>query len=589
MAGANGEEEIVEKFRDVYSTLYNSSGSQHDMAKLREHVQSLVGPQSMDEVSRLTGEAVKRAATLLKPRKSDISGGFTSDALLNAPDILFHQLASVYRDWIVHGTVTPTLLACAFLPLLKSSLKDPADPGSYRAIAGSSLILKLFEKTVLLLWGDLLSSDSLQFGFKRGTSTTQCTWLLQEVVGQYLQEGSYPLVVVLDCSKAFDLCKFDKLFTSVLEKGMPPIIVRVLMYMYEEQYAWVRWGDARSATFSIVNGTRQGSIASPDLWSVYMDPLIKQLRELGVGCHVGGIFMGVLAYADDLVLLAPNRAAAQQMLALCEAWAKENNVFFSTDEDPKKSKSKAVFICGQRDQLAKPAPLVLCGKLLPWVSTATHLGHELHQSGNMDYDTRIKRAQYITKSLDTREMFSFASPIEVLKTLKVYTGSFYGSNLWELGGQMASQVYSAWGTNVRLAWSVPRATRGYIAQQVLSPEITSARVDILSKYVGFFRGLRASPSPEVSFMAYFTARDLRTVTGRNLRFVRDESGLDPWTESPARVKKVLAEIRDDVPTGDEWRLPYLGKLLEQKQRAHYGGFTAETERLSGLIDSLCMN
>ena len=77
-----------------------------------------------------------------------------------------------------------------------------------------------------------MSSDSLQFGFKAGTSTTQCSWLVQEVVGHYLREGSYPLVVVLDCSKAFDLCKFDKLFTAVLEKGMPPIVVRVMMFMY---------------------------------------------------------------------------------------------------------------------------------------------------------------------------------------------------------------------------------------------------------------------------------------------------------------------------------------------------------------------
>ena len=143
-----------------------------------------------------------------------------------------------------------TLLACAFLPLLKSSLKDPADHNSYRAIAVSSLILKLLEKPVLLFWGDHLISDSLQFGFKSGTSTTQCSWLVLEVVGHYLKEGSHPLMVVLDCSKAFDLCKFDNLFKNLLEKGMPPIVVCVLMYMYQEQYAWVRcggalWGEVR--------------------------------------------------------------------------------------------------------------------------------------------------------------------------------------------------------------------------------------------------------------------------------------------------------------------------------------------------------
>ena len=106
--------------------------------------------------------------------------------------------------------------------------------------------------------------------------------------GNYLREGSHPLVAVLDCSKAFDLCKFDKLFRSVLDKGMPAIILRTLMYIYEEQYAWVRWGDTRSDRFPISNGTRQGSIASPSLWSVYIDSLLKDLRSAGVGCHVGG-------------------------------------------------------------------------------------------------------------------------------------------------------------------------------------------------------------------------------------------------------------------------------------------------------------
>ena len=156
------------------------------MEVLRQEVQSLIGPDSVEHVAKVTGEAVKKAAVLLSPGKSDVSGGFASDALLHAPDLLFHHLAAVFRDWLVHGTITSTLLACAFLPLLKSSMKDPASTSSYRAIAGSSLILKLFEKTILLIWGDILSSDSLQFGYKAGTSTTQCSWLVQEVVGHYL-------------------------------------------------------------------------------------------------------------------------------------------------------------------------------------------------------------------------------------------------------------------------------------------------------------------------------------------------------------------------------------------------------------------
>ena len=133
------------------------------------------------EVTKITGKAVKEAACKLKPGKSDVTEGYTSDAILNAPDILFNQLAKVYRSWLYHGTVPLNLLACAFLPLLKSSLKNPAEANSYRAITGSSLLLKLFDQVILLLWGHLLSSDPLQFGYKAGFSTTQCTWLVMEV------------------------------------------------------------------------------------------------------------------------------------------------------------------------------------------------------------------------------------------------------------------------------------------------------------------------------------------------------------------------------------------------------------------------
>ena len=93
---------------------------------------------------------------------------------------------------------------------------------------------------------------------------------------------------MLDCSNAFDTCKFSILFNKLLDTGLPPIVVRTLMFVYEEQYAWVRWGKTQSDRFPIINGTRQGSMVSPALWSVYLDLLIKELRQLGVGCYVGG-------------------------------------------------------------------------------------------------------------------------------------------------------------------------------------------------------------------------------------------------------------------------------------------------------------
>ena len=172
VGGAVGEQNIAELFKQSYEKLYNSAPSGDEMHEMKAALEDLIAAASKEDVEKLTGEIVKEAVSRLKPQKTDVSGSFVSDALKNAPDLLYEQLASMFRSWLYHGTVTPSLLACSFMPLLKSSLKDPSDPSSYRAIAGSSLILKTFELVVILLWGHLLSSDSLQFGCKAKTSTT---------------------------------------------------------------------------------------------------------------------------------------------------------------------------------------------------------------------------------------------------------------------------------------------------------------------------------------------------------------------------------------------------------------------------------
>ena len=300
--------------------------------------------------------------------------------------------------------------------------------------------------------------------------------------------------------------------------------------------------------------------------------------------------MGVVVYADDVLLMAPTRGAMQLMLDKCESYAREHNIMFSTDPNPSKSKTKCIFVCGKSKNLAKPVPLRLGGRELPWVSSATHLGHELHESCTMEHDAEVKRAIFIRNSLEIRESFSFANPVEILSAMKVYCSSFYGSMLWELGGEGANKVFNSWTTAVKLTWGVPRATRSYLVQQVLDSGLTSAKVDILSRYSGFFQGLRKSPSYEVSVMASLAGRDLGSVTGRNLKLIGDLAELDPWVVSSARLKEQLvSKLLVDVPPADQWRVPYLSSLLEMRHRYYYQGDSDSASEVSELINSLCIN
>ena len=81
------------------------------------------------------------------------------------------------------------------------------------------------------------------------------------------------------------------------------------------------------------------------------------------------------------------------MLSLCENFANKNNLQFSTDVNPAKSKSECMYMCGRVNIVVYPVHLQLYGIDLPWVTHATHLGHELHQDCTMEYDAKIKRGE----------------------------------------------------------------------------------------------------------------------------------------------------------------------------------------------------
>ena len=159
-----------------------------------------------------------------------------------------------------------------------------------------------------------------------------------------------------------------------------------------------------------------------------------------------------------------------------------------------------------------------------------------------------------------------------------------------LNGEGASKLFNSWTTAVKLTWDVPRATRSYLVQQVLDAGFTPAKVDILTRYSGFFQNLRKSPSYEVSVMAGLAGRDLRTTTGRNLKLVHDLSGLDPWETSSAKLREeLIRKLEIDVPPTDKWRAPYLATLLKQRQMFYYQGDSESMKTISVLINSLCIN
>ena len=84
---------------------------------------------------------------------------------------------------------------------------------------------------------------------------------------------------------------------------------------------------------------------------------MQKLGDHGLGCHIWEVFVACILFAVDIILISPSRGGAQMLLTICDKWAQESGVMFSTDPNPEKSKSKAMWVGGKTK---KVEPVYLC-------------------------------------------------------------------------------------------------------------------------------------------------------------------------------------------------------------------------------------
>ncbi len=137
---------------------------------------------------------------------------------------------------------------------------------------------------------------------------------MKEVVTYYWNRQSNVSSVFIDALKAFDRVRYDRLFQVRYDRGLLPIITRLIIDMYIRQQSRTLWEGQYSNYFSSENGVRQGGVASPVMFTVYMDELILELKRSGIGYHIDHKYYGSLGYADDFKLLCPNIKSLQKMV-----------------------------------------------------------------------------------------------------------------------------------------------------------------------------------------------------------------------------------------------------------------------------------
>ena len=571
---------IPEHFSSIYSQLYNSANDGEKLAQVYARANSEVTVTSLDMLTRITPELLKTACKKLRPGKSDPIHTFSSDCFRNACDSLYDHLALILRCCSVHSHISFVLLLSTLVPLVKDKLASITISKNYRSVAISSILLKIFDWVVILLDGDSLRLNDLQFAYQTDCSTVMCTWAALETIDHFVKNGSEVFTCATDMSKAFDLTLHSLMFSKMLDAGVCPIFVRLLVYIYTHQVANVRWNGQYSSKFSVRNGCGQGKVLAAIAYCVYCEELFETLRRRHSGCWVRGYYRGIFGYSDDNWVLAPSLSALQDILKTCEEFAASHNLKFSTDPDPVKCKTKCMAFLNKARDLPS---MILCGNPLPWVDSLNHLGTKVtNKIDGCQLDIKQKIARYIDKNCNLNQEFSFSHPETKLMINKIYNCHFSGSQVWDLFSPGVTSFEGAYNRSVKVMAGLPYATHRYLVGDIAGGHM---KLRLLRNYLGFIKRIQKSTKLVLRQLYQLVCTDVRTVTGSNLRNILILTNtVNVNYLHPALVDRIKYH---EVEVSQMWRIGLTRELLDIK----YGNLSIpegwSEEDLNEIIIDIC--
>jgi hypothetical protein len=205
------------------------------------------------------------------------------------------------------------------VPIFKKG--DNRNPFDYRGISLLSVIGKLFAAVLnerMMKWcedNDLLTDE--QGGFRKGRGCPDQIFALSELLN--VRKGRKTFCCFIDIKKAYDTVFRDGLWLKLHELGVSGKMWRMVKKMYEKVESCVLVNGKQSEWFDVEVGVRQGCVLSPILFSLFIDGIAKELKKNGFGIQLeegDDDKLGLLMYADDIVLIANDKEELQRMIDL---------------------------------------------------------------------------------------------------------------------------------------------------------------------------------------------------------------------------------------------------------------------------------
>ena len=267
--------------------------------------------------TEITVEEIEKALHILKLGRSDGTDGLKSEHLLYGGYSLKLWLKTIFNAIIAHESIPPCLKEGVVVPIYKGKGKDLLLSRSYCGITLSSTIAKTLEVMLLKHMSPILHErgfpDINQTAYQKGISCADATFSTQEVLLNYIRQGSNSLLCLYDIEKAFDSVEFPVLLDHLYSAGINGKAWRLIKSWYHSPISRVRLNGALSTPFDISRGVKQGSVLSPSLFLIVMNSLLQRMRPQKYGASLHGYFAGTAVHADDVRSIAPMiRSITQQ-------------------------------------------------------------------------------------------------------------------------------------------------------------------------------------------------------------------------------------------------------------------------------------
>ena len=163
------------------------------------------------------------------------------------------------------------------------------------------------------------------YGFMPDKGTENAISVLRMLVERSIEKQKDVYVCFIDYSKAFDTVKHKLLVDLLQSLDVDQAELRLLTSRYCNQTAAVRCDDDISAWRSIKQRVRQGCVASPHLYALYTEMIIREL-----GSMEGSELVVQLSIIYDTVIVTESEEQLQRLINVVVAKSEEKGLHLNS-------------------------------------------------------------------------------------------------------------------------------------------------------------------------------------------------------------------------------------------------------------------